>query len=224
MKLYRVVWDSTAKESLKGITLYIKEESPSAAKKVRTELLKRNEKDDKKGQSVVEMPDCKDLVLAPEYNLKKKLLALDKAIQAQNPLPKTKRPSMVAPVNSHNSPLSPNGIGGEVNPAYARRYSEGREVDTDELDERQVFVVQRTEDHQRQPAQPQEQDRPKVIPIIPEKGTRADDIDLTAAIHLWNNGFDSERKLMKAFPGLTLYQAGLLRDRILEQAQDKVID
>ncbi|HYF67527.1 MAG TPA: type II toxin-antitoxin system RelE/ParE family toxin [Ohtaekwangia sp.] len=40
MKLYRVIWDTRAKESLKGIVLYIKDESPTAAKKVRSELLK----------------------------------------------------------------------------------------------------------------------------------------------------------------------------------------
>jgi plasmid stabilization system protein ParE len=40
MKLYRVIWDSRAKESLKAITLFIKEESPAAAQKVRIELLK----------------------------------------------------------------------------------------------------------------------------------------------------------------------------------------
>lgn len=40
MKLYRVIWDNKAKESLKAITLFIKEESPTAAKKVKTELLK----------------------------------------------------------------------------------------------------------------------------------------------------------------------------------------
>lgn len=40
MKLYRVIWDSRAKESLKAITQYIKEESPATAKRVRKELLK----------------------------------------------------------------------------------------------------------------------------------------------------------------------------------------
>ena len=40
MKSYQVIWDVKASESLKGITLYIKEESPTAAKKVRTEILK----------------------------------------------------------------------------------------------------------------------------------------------------------------------------------------
>jgi len=40
MKLYRVRWDTNAKASLKAIVHYIKEESPAAAKKVRTGLLK----------------------------------------------------------------------------------------------------------------------------------------------------------------------------------------
>jgi plasmid stabilization system protein ParE len=39
-KRYRVIWDTRAKESLKSIILYIKEESPAAARKVRSELLK----------------------------------------------------------------------------------------------------------------------------------------------------------------------------------------
>jgi hypothetical protein len=55
-----------------------------------------------------------------------------------------------------------------------------------------------------------------LTPIIPDKGPRAKDIDLDAAILLWNSGYRSEDKLMKAF-GLTKYQAGLLRDRIMER-------
>ncbi len=39
MESYQVIWDEKAKESLKEITLYIKEESPTAAKKVRIEIL-----------------------------------------------------------------------------------------------------------------------------------------------------------------------------------------
>jgi len=38
--LYQVIWDIKAKQSLKDIFLYLKEESPSAANKVRNELLK----------------------------------------------------------------------------------------------------------------------------------------------------------------------------------------
>ena len=40
MKTYRVIWDRRAKESLKAIILFIKEESPAAARKVMVELLK----------------------------------------------------------------------------------------------------------------------------------------------------------------------------------------
>src|SRR5437763_931490 len=69
---------------------------------VRTDLLKRNVEEDKKGQAVVETPDCKDLVLAPEYDLKKKLLAFEKERKAQNPTAsKGQRPRMVAPANTH---------------------------------------------------------------------------------------------------------------------------
>jgi hypothetical protein len=57
-----------------------------------------------------------------------------------------------------------------------------------------------------------------LTPILPEKGPRADDIDINVAITLWNNGYGSEDKLMKAFPGMTKYQAGLLRDKIVAQA------
>jgi hypothetical protein len=45
-------------------------------------LLKRNAEENKVGQAVVETLDCNDLVLAPEYNLEKLLLALEQA-QAQ---------------------------------------------------------------------------------------------------------------------------------------------
>lgn len=40
MKVYRIIWDAKAKGSLKGIILFIKEESPTAAIKVKSELLK----------------------------------------------------------------------------------------------------------------------------------------------------------------------------------------
>ena len=40
MKIFPVIWDKNAKESLRDIYLYIKEESPYSAKKVRLEILK----------------------------------------------------------------------------------------------------------------------------------------------------------------------------------------
>src|SRR5260370_13770234 len=76
-----------------------------AAGFTRSDLLKRNVEEDKKGQAVVETPDCKDLVLAPEYDLKKKLLAFEKARQAQRPtMQREQRTSMLGPVNSRKAP------------------------------------------------------------------------------------------------------------------------
>jgi len=64
----------------------------------------------------------------------------------------------------------------------------------------------------------------KVVPIFPEARRRAADIDLDEAVQAWNEGHNSEDKLMRRFPGLTKYQAGLLRDRILQPASDLQIN
>jgi plasmid stabilization system protein ParE len=40
MKTYRVVWDTKAKESLRALVFYISEASPTAARKVKAEILK----------------------------------------------------------------------------------------------------------------------------------------------------------------------------------------
>jgi len=61
-----------------GMSFCVDSTAARAAGFVRSDLLKRNVEDDKKGQAVVETPDCKDLVLAVEYNLKKKLLDFEK--------------------------------------------------------------------------------------------------------------------------------------------------
>jgi hypothetical protein len=58
---------------------------------------------------------------------------------------------------------------------------------------------------------------PLPTPVLPDKGPRAEEIDLAAAIALWNCGYNSERKLMKAFH-LTLHQARRLSKMIEEQA------
>ncbi len=53
-------------------------------------------------------------------------------------------------------------------------------------------------------------------PASSKPAPRAEDIDLTEAMRAWyQEGFNSEDKLMRRFPGLTKYQAGKLRDRIL---------
>jgi len=63
--------------------------------------------------------------------------------------------------------------------------------------------------------------REKVVPILPEARRRAADIDLGEAVQAWNEGHNSEDKLMRRFPGLTKYQAGLLRDRIVQASSDR---
>jgi len=85
-----------------GMSFCVRVTAAQAAGFVRSDLLKRNVEDDKKGQAVVETPDCKDLVLAPEYNLKKKLLDFERARSAQYPKSSYgARPSLIAPANSH---------------------------------------------------------------------------------------------------------------------------
>jgi len=61
----------------------------------------------------------------------------------------------------------------------------------------------------------------KIVPILPEARLRAADIDLDEAVQAWNAGHNSEDKLMRCFPGLTKYQAGLLRDRILQTSSGR---
>jgi hypothetical protein len=68
-----------------GMSFCVDSNAARAAGFVRNDLLKRNVEDDKKGQAVTETPDCKDLVLAPEYNLKKKLLDFERERHGQNP-------------------------------------------------------------------------------------------------------------------------------------------
>lgn len=86
-----------------GMSFCVRTTAAQAAGFTRSDLLKRNVEEDKKGQAVVETPDCKDLVLAPEYNLKKKLLAYEAARQAQAPArPREQRASMLAPASRDN--------------------------------------------------------------------------------------------------------------------------
>ena len=59
-----------------GMSFCVRPSAAQAAGFYQTELLSRNAKEDKIGQAVVEMPDCKDLILAPDYDLKARLKAL----------------------------------------------------------------------------------------------------------------------------------------------------
>ncbi len=60
-----------------------------------------------------------------------------------------------------------------------------------------------------------------IVSMAPRKAAlRAEDIDLQEAIRAWHEeGYNSEDKLMRRFPGLTKYQAGKLRDRIFSPKQ-----
>jgi FtsK/SpoIIIE family len=60
-----------------GMSFAVRVSAAQAAGFYQSELLSRNAKANKVGQAVAEMPDCKDLILAPEYDLEKKLLALE---------------------------------------------------------------------------------------------------------------------------------------------------
>src|SRR5207248_9328229 len=85
-----------------GMSFCVRTSAALAAGFTRTDLLKRNVEADAKGQAVVETPDCKDLVLAPEFDLKRKLLAFEQARQARNPKPLEQRASILAPANGHH--------------------------------------------------------------------------------------------------------------------------
>jgi hypothetical protein len=89
-----------------GMSFCVRVSAAQAAGFVRTELLKKNVEDDKTGQAVCETPDCKDLILAPEYNLKRKLLALAKAQSARNPQLPRQQTRMIVPANTHQLPTT----------------------------------------------------------------------------------------------------------------------
>ena len=60
-----------------GMSFCVRPSAAQAAGFYQTEMLARNAKEDKIGQAVVEMPDCKDLILAPDYDLAARLKALN---------------------------------------------------------------------------------------------------------------------------------------------------
>ncbi len=57
-------------------------------------------------------------------------------------------------------------------------------------------------------------------PVIPDKGRRAEEIDLVLAVDLWNKGYNSVGKLQAVF-GITNHQAQRLRGFILAQANSQ---
>jgi hypothetical protein len=60
-----------------GMSFCVRPTAAQAAGFSHNELLNRNYQEDKVGQAVVEMSDCKDLVLAPEFDLEQKILDLE---------------------------------------------------------------------------------------------------------------------------------------------------
>lgn len=69
-----------------GMSFCVRPSAAKAAGFYQNELITRNAKEGKVGQCVVEMPDCKDLILAPEYNLKDKLRAKERVYKKAAPV------------------------------------------------------------------------------------------------------------------------------------------
>src|SRR6185312_4267191 len=83
-----------------GMSFCVRVSAAQAAGFYNAELLKRNVLDDKKGQAVVETPDCKDLILAPEFNLAKRLLAFERTQQVHTPVQREPHRSMLTSISN----------------------------------------------------------------------------------------------------------------------------
>ena len=59
-----------------GMVFCVRVSAAQAAGFYQGDLLARNARENRVGQAVVEMPDCKDLILAPQYDLKARLSGL----------------------------------------------------------------------------------------------------------------------------------------------------
>jgi len=79
-----------------GMSFCVRVTAAQAAGFYNAELLKQNVMDDKVGQAVTQMPDCKDLILAPDYDLKRRLIALEKAELAKSGGQVSKAPLMLS--------------------------------------------------------------------------------------------------------------------------------
>ncbi len=85
-----------------GICFCVRSTAANAAGFYQNEMLNRNAKDNKVGQAVVEMPDCKDLILAPEYDLEKRLIALER-VSRSHAQPSSERGNVVGNIPVGNS-------------------------------------------------------------------------------------------------------------------------
>jgi hypothetical protein len=170
-----------------GMAFCVRKTAAEAAGFYNNELLKKNVVDDKVGQAVCQMPDCKDLILAPDYDLKARLIAFEKAELARlgSSAQVSKAPSMLSAKSGQKRPAS--------------------SPDTRIL----------PEEEGQDPAVT------KVLPMIPPKGRRAEDVDMVTAIKVWNGMEPSVRDLEEIFD-LTNHQARRLRDLILKQAENSL--
>lgn len=87
-----------------GMSFNVDPPAARAAGFIRGDLLKRNMEENKRGQAVTETLDCKDLVLAPQYDLREKLRALDKRRRQAAPLPGGKQTTIIAPAATRELP------------------------------------------------------------------------------------------------------------------------
>jgi hypothetical protein len=74
-----------------GMSFAVRTTAAQAAGFYNYELLQRNALESFVGQAVVEMPDCKDLVLAPDFDLEKRLVSFEEAEAAQEPQAPSRR-------------------------------------------------------------------------------------------------------------------------------------
>jgi hypothetical protein len=84
-----------------GMSFCVRSTSAQAAGFMRADLLNRNARENVVGQAVVEMPECSDLVLAPEYNLDQLLLRFEQASVWQQTRKFDDQPAFVTAANGH---------------------------------------------------------------------------------------------------------------------------
>ena len=97
-----------------GMAFCVRQSATQAAGFYNTELLRQNVTDNKVGQAVAEMPDCNDLILAPEYDLEQRLIELE-GPEPETPLQKSRR-SIVAPSRGRKRALPEQTSQIEVSP------------------------------------------------------------------------------------------------------------
>jgi FtsK/SpoIIIE family len=95
-----------------GMSFCVRASSAQAAGFMRADLLNRNARENVVGQAVVEMPECSDLVLAPECNLDHLMLRFEQAEAAATAWQQTRKlddqPAFVTAANGHRSVPSSN--------------------------------------------------------------------------------------------------------------------